>query len=167
VGILLVLLDVALYFALLRPVENLAASEQESFTVARRRIRESQDRIARLEKFKEALPSAGDMIASFTREHVPSRRQGFSEAARLLRKITEEAGIRLTSRTYRPPESHGELFEHMGIDVSAEGPFSGLLKFAHALETSSDFILIRDFNFQPGDGGALALKVGAELYLKP
>ena len=167
VGILLVLLDVALYFGLLRPVEKWAASEQERFTAARRRIRETQARIERLEKFKKALPSVDETIASFTREHVPSRRQGFSRAQGLLRKVTDESGIHLTNVLYRPPENHGELFEHLGIEVNVEGPFSGLLKFAHALETADDFILIREFNFEPGDGGALALRVGADLYLRP
>jgi Tfp pilus assembly protein PilO len=167
VGIFLVLLDVALYFALLRPVENLAATEHERFTAARRHIREAQARVERLEKFQEALPGAGDKIATFKRDHVPSRRQGYSQAARLLRRVTEESGIHLTNVAYRPPESHGELLERLGIEVSVEGSFSGLLKFAHALETASDFILIREFNFEPGDRGALALRVVGDLYLKP
>jgi hypothetical protein len=53
------------------------------------------------------------------------------------------------------------------VDVDVEGPFSSLLSFAHALETSDDFISLRDISIQPAEGSALKLHVGADLYLTP
>lgn len=166
-GLILILLDVAAYFALLRPLQNLVVSEELSYTGARRRIRDAQARIDRLEKFQEALPTAGDRIEAFKRDHLPPRRRGFSQAARLLRRVTEQSGIQLTNVAYRLDPSRSEPLERLGIEVNVQGPFSGLMKFAHALETASDFIVIREFAFGPGDGGALALHLATDLYLQP
>jgi len=42
-----------------------------------------------------------------------------------------------------------------------------VLNFAHALETASDFLLVRSFTFERGESGTVALRLGADLYLKP
>jgi Tfp pilus assembly protein PilO len=167
VGVALILLDLLLYVAMLRPVQNLVSSEQQRFEAARRRIREDKARVERLERFQEALPGAGENVDVFKRNHVPPRRRGFSRAARLVRRVTEQSGSQLTGITYRLNADHDEPLERLGIEINVEGSFSSLLKFAHALETASDFIVIREFSFEPAEGSTLALRLAADLYLTP
>jgi Tfp pilus assembly protein PilO len=167
VGLALILLDTALYFAMLRPLQNWVGSEQQRFMEIRRRLRESSARVERLEKFQENLPGAGDRLEVFKRDHLPPRRHAFSRASRLLRKVSEQAGVELGPVVFRLDSEHKQPFERLGIETDAEGSFAGLMKFAHALETAGDFILIREFTFEPGESGSMGLRLTAELYLTP
>jgi Tfp pilus assembly protein PilO len=167
VGLALILLDIALYFALLRPVQNWVGSEQQRFMETRRRLREESARAERLERFKENLPGAGDKLQVFRRDHLPPRRHAFSRASRLLRRVSEQAGVQLGPVVYRLDSEHKQPLEHLGFETDADGSFAGLMKFAHALETASDFILIREFTFEPGEGGTMGLRLTADLYLTP
>lgn len=167
VGLALILLDVVLYFAMLRPVQNWVASEEQRFAETRRRVREEKARVERLEKFQASLPGAGDRIQAFKRDHLPPRRHGFSEAARLLRKVSEQAGVQLGPVTYRRDSEQNQPLVRLGFETDVDGSFAALMKFAHALETASDFILIREFSFTPGEGDTLSLRLVADLYLTP
>jgi hypothetical protein len=113
------------------------------------------------------LPEAEKQLSAFLRNHVPSRRQGFSHAARLMRRLTEQAGLRLSGLGYKLESSENDPLQRLGMEVEVEGPFSSLLNFAHALETAGDFIVVRDFAFEPAEGQVVALRLGADLYLKP
>lgn len=167
VGFSLVLLDIALYFAVLRPVQSWVGSEQQRFGAIRRRLSEEGGRVKRLEKFQGDLPTAGDKLAAFKRDHVPPRRHAFSKASRLLREVSEQAGVQLGPVKFRLDSEHKEPLWNLAFETDAEGTFAGLMKFAHALETASDFILIRKFTFEPGEGGTMGLRLTADLYVTP
>ncbi len=166
-ALVLLLLDAALYLAVVRPVRRLVATEQQARGLAEAGVLEGRRRVERLKKFQQALPGAHEQIRIFLEDHIPSRRRGYSRAARLVRQLTEESGIQLSSVTYKLNSAREEPLQHLGIEVTVEGPFMGLLKFAHGLETAKDFILVRDFIFQPGEGGSLAMRLGADVYLEP
>ncbi len=163
----LLLGDAILYWALVYPLRQKVAAERQQRGLAQGRIQAEQSLIEVLRKHRADLPIADKEIEIFLRDHVPSRRRGFSRAAGLLRQVTQESGVQLSSVSYRLDTSGDQPLKRLGIVLTAEGPFEGLLKFAHALETASDFILVRDFGFQPGENGNLALRMGAELYLAP
>ena len=55
--------------------------------------------------------------------------------------------------------------DRLGISLTAQGLYPSLVHFARQLETASDFIVVREFNLQQGRGGALALRLSADLYL--
>jgi hypothetical protein len=61
----------------------------------------------------------------------------------------------------------GEPLERLGIEVDVQGSFPSLLGFAHAVETSSDFLVLRGFSLETGDGETLALRMAADLYVTP
>lgn len=163
----MVLVDVALYVAAFRPLDRLIAAEQQRHKVARLRFHEGLRRLTRLEQARAALPTADEQVKVFLRDHVPQRRRGFSRAARLVRQLTEESGVQLSSVAYRLDSTRDEPLQRMGIEVSVEGPFRGLLDFTHGLETASDLVVIRSFTFEPTEGGTVALRLGADLYLEP
>jgi len=166
-GLTLLFADLLLYFAVLRPVQTLVAIEQRRFFDLRRRLHVAELRVDRLVRSQRSLPDADDKLGAFKRDHVPSRRQAFSQAARLVSKVGEQSGIQISGVGYRLDPNRGDPLERLGIEIQAVGSYTGLLKFAHGLETASQFILIREFNFQPGDGGVLALRLVADLYLAP
>lgn len=163
----LLLLDVALYFALVRPLANMVVTEQQRRNLSQRRVQEGRKRVARLEKFQVALPGADDQIKAFLHTYVPPRRRGFSRAARLVRQLTQLSGLQLSGVSYRLDSTRSDPLQRLGIEVRVEGPFPGLLNFAHALETASDFIVVRDFSFEPAEGSTITLRLGADLYLTP
>jgi hypothetical protein len=51
--------------------------------------------------------------------------------------------------------------------INVEGTFPALLKFAHALETATDLVVIDNFNLVAGDSNTLELRLAAGLYLTP
>lgn len=167
VALALVVVDVVFWLALLQPLRRLLAAEQHGLSVAQTRLQEQRSRVERLKTFQAALPGAHQQLKVFLRDHIPPRRRAFSRAARLVRRLSEQSGLQLTSLSYRLDSSSDRPLERLGMEVTVEGPYPGLVKFAHTLETASDFILVRDFKVQPGDKGNLALRLGADLYLEP
>ena len=163
----LVLLDLTLYFALVRPLRTMRTEEEASYAAARERVRDLKARAARLEKYQASVPEAEGALADFLKEHLPARRQGFSRAHRMVRELTDNASLHLASVSYKLESSKEDPFERLAVQVEVEGTYSNLISFAHALETSSDLIALRDFNFEPTEGRSLALRLGADLYLKP
>jgi Tfp pilus assembly protein PilO len=163
----LVLLDLALYFALVRPLRTMRTEEEASYAAARDRVRDLKLRAARLERYQAAVPEAEGELTDFLKEHLPPRRQGFSRAMRMVRELTEKSSLHLASLSYKLDSSKDDPFERLAVQVDVEGSFSNLIAFSHELETSSDLIVLRDFSFEPTESRVLALRLGADLYLKP
>jgi type II secretion system (T2SS) protein M len=124
-------------------------------------------RVTRLKQFQASLPDAMKQLAKFKQDRVPSRRQGYSSAARTIREIAQHSGVEVTDVSYKLDSSPRAPLQRLGLTVNAEGLFPSLVQFARSLETSKDFIVVREFNFQQGEGGSLALRMTAEMYLTP
>lgn len=167
VGLGLVILDLVVYFGVYRPLKNLRASEQQEYSQVRQTVLDQQIRVDRLQKFQAALPEAGRRLVAFTTDRAPSRRQGFSAAAHLIQKAADASAVKAPSVGFRLDTTHNDPLQRLTIEVTAEGPYKGLLKFAHALERAEDFILVREFTFTPGENGSINLRLGADLYLTP
>lgn len=161
------LLDGAIYFLGVRPLHRDIAELQSSNQQLSRQVLERQKRVDRLETIQKSLPGADGRLQSFLQDHMPSRRRGFSDAAQLVRVLTGQSGVSLDNVSYKLTSEKGEPLDRLGIDMTVEGPFTNLLRFAHALETSNDLILIKTFSFSTGQGSAISLQVGAELFLVP
>jgi Tfp pilus assembly protein PilO len=163
----LVVISLVLYFALVRPLGNMRQSEVNQHAAIRDQVREGKARVARLEHFKEGVPDAETQLGGFLKEHVPERRQGFSRAARMMRQLSEDSQVRLTGVSYKLSAPGDEPLARLGLEIEVEGTFPNLLEFTHALETSGDFLALRDFSFDLGEGRGIAMHVGAVLYLQP
>jgi hypothetical protein len=150
-----------------RPTQALVSSEQEQFASLRRRIFDGEVRIERLKKFRGTLPEAGRRLASLKRDHTPPRRQAFSEAAKLVRRVTQQSGTQLASVAYKLDNNAPGPLQRLGLMINVEGSFPALLKFAHGLETASDLMVIRSFNIAVGDNRVLELRLATDLYLTP
>lgn len=163
----LVLLDLTLYLALVRPLRTMRTEAEASHAAARKRLRDLEARAARLEKYQAAVPGAEGELTDFLKEHLPARRQGFSRAVRMVRAMTDKSSLHLASVSYKLESSKDDPFVRLAVQVEVEGSYSNLINFAHTLETSSDLIVLRDFSFEPTEGRGLAMQLGADLYLKP
>lgn len=168
VAVGLVLLDLVLFFAVLQPLQKMSTSEWRLMTATRQRVQQLENRVAKLERYQKELPGALKQIQAFQHDHVPPRRRGFSRAARLVRRLSEESGIQLAGVAYKLNPRKDDPLSRLGIEVNVAGPYANLLKFSHALETASDLILLREFTFNPvQEGGGLELRLTADLYLMP
>jgi hypothetical protein len=148
-------------------MQTLASSEQQQFASLRRRIFDGEIRVERLKKFLGSLPEAGDRLSSFEREHTPPRRQAYSRASALVRRVAEQSGTQLVSVTYKRDDKASGPLQRLGSLINVEGSFPALLRFAHGLETASDLIVIRSFSIAVGDNAALQLRLATDLYLMP
>ncbi|MGH9430583.1 MAG: GspMb/PilO family protein [Terriglobia bacterium] len=165
--LVLVLLDALVYFLVNRPLEVWVRDTQERFTTTRLTWRQEKIRAARLEKRASALPAAGEQVDAFIQKRIPPRRLGFSRAARLVQQLSQQSGVQLDSLSYRLQEKPAAPLDDLGISVAIEGDFPKLMAFTHALETSQDLVVVRQFRFEQGDQGVLGLHLMADLYLLP
>jgi Tfp pilus assembly protein PilO len=166
-ALVLAALDVIVYFALSRPVASLETKAWARLSDVRRRVQEAQVRVSKLEKFRAKLPTSREELAAFEQDHVPTRRQGFSRVARLVRLLTEKSGLQLSGVSYRLDATSKDPLERLGVEINLDGNFPELLKFTHAMETASDMIVIRDFTFGPGESGQVGMRLTADMYLSP
>lgn len=164
---ILVALNILAYAGLERPLSGMLAEAQQRFETTRLQWQREKAQLADLEKRDAAVPVEDRQLRSFLEQHVPSRRQGFSRAALLIQRLTQQANVQLAAISYNLDQAKSEPFEHLSLRVNVEGPFGDLLGFAHALETASDFIVVRGFKFETGNGTTLGLRVNADLYLMP
>src|SRR5208283_2176768 len=102
------------------------------------------------------VEAAGMGLGDFMTNRIPPRREAFSTAAHLIHKAADAAGVKLSGSAYRLNVEHKDPLEQLEITMNAQGSYPGLLKFSHALETANDFLLVREFNFAPGEKGDLA-----------
>jgi hypothetical protein len=173
IGLGLVMVDLLVYFGAYRPLRNLKAGEQQEFSRVRQRVRDQQVRVEQMQKFEAALPEAGKLLEDFITDRVPPRRHGYSTADHLIQKVADASGVKTASVGFRLDTTHNDPLQRLSLDIIAQGPYPGLVKFAHALETAEDFIVIRDFTFAPAESGAgtgpgtINLRLGADLYLTP
>lgn len=162
-----VAIDLALYFLVVRPQRAKALQAEEAYHQASLRLQLQKANVARLEKFQAALPAADDKLKNYLKDHVPSRQRVYSDAAHLVRTLTQKTGVQLDNLSYKLSSEKGEPFDQLGLDVTVEGPFANLLNFAHSLETTDDLILVRNFSFAAAQGNTVNLRVGGVLYLTP
>lgn len=163
----LIVADVAIFFAVLRPLRSHIASEENSYHYSLRQILQRQKRLDRLQKLQASFPTADQQLQRFLSNHVPPRRHAFSDAARMIRELTNQSGVQLDSVSYKLISEKKEPLERLRIDVTVEGPYVNLMKFAHTLESAPQLVLLRDFTFATAEGGNVSLRLGADLFLTP
>jgi Tfp pilus assembly protein PilO len=166
IALAILVVDVLAYGALVLGLGNRIQAAQETREALLRQVREEQTRVARLRRYQASLPDAKEHLERFEQKRIPSRRQGFSRAARLVREVGQRSGVDVAGVSYKLDSDRTKPLERLGITVTAEGLYPSLVQFAHSFETANDFIVVRDFNFQQGDSGTLALRMSADLYLK-
>ncbi len=167
IGLVLLALDAVGYVVVERSLAALVTEKYGQFNSARAGWLQERMRVASLEKENAALPGELSQLKSFLAQHLPARRQGFSSAALLLQRLTQQSNVQLSGISYNLSASKGEPLDHMSLGVYVQGSFANLLAFAHTLETAQDLVVVRSFKFNPGDGGALGLRMTADLYLMP
>jgi Tfp pilus assembly protein PilO len=164
----LVALDLVVFFAVFEPLGTKLEAEARSHEELRRTIRTQELRVELLKNYQAALPGTGKGLDDFSANRAPSRREAYSTAAHLVHKLADAAGVKVTSMEYRLDTAHVDTLERLSLEINLLGPYQSLLKFSHGLETATDFITVREFDFSPGeDEGTLRLKLGADLYLTP
>ena len=164
-AVLLIVVDMGIWIGVARPYEDNLQTEKILLRNAAYQKAQAEVRVARLEKFQGG--DADVALAGFLEQHMPARRSSFSKAAGLVRKLTEESGVQLSGVSYRLTRGKNEPLARLAVDVNVHGPFNNLMDFAHALETTREFVLLRGFTLEGGDGGSLALRTSAELYVTP
>jgi Tfp pilus assembly protein PilO len=164
----LVLAVLIVFFAVYKPLVNkMAAAEQQQESL-RQTVRNQQVRAEVLKRYEILLPQVGKGLSDFSTNRTPERREAYSTAAHLITKLADASGVRVATRGYHFDKNQRDPLWKLQLDLNVEGPYAGLMKFSHALETANNFLLVREFNFTPGgDNQPLNLRLGADFYVTP
>jgi Tfp pilus assembly protein PilO len=162
-----VVLSLVTFFAIYRPLGNEVAAAERHHSGLRQRIRDQQVRVELLKKYQEDLPHAGEGVQEFLANRIPPRREAYSITDHLIHKGADAASVKVTGMIFRLETEHKAPLQRLGFEINVQGPYPGLLKFSHALETASNIVLVRDFTLSPVDNGMLNLRLIADLYLTP
>jgi Tfp pilus assembly protein PilO len=163
----LVALDLVVLFAIYQPLVNRVAEAQHRRDELWQKTRDQQVRVDLLKKYQTAMPQTGKGLEDFMTNRIPPRREAYSITAHLIHKVADAAHVKILSMSYHLESEHKDPLQRLAIELNVQGQYAGLLKFAHALETANDVILIRDFFIAPGTAGDLSLHLGADIYLTP
>jgi Tfp pilus assembly protein PilO len=158
-------LAVLSYGVLILGFQNRIQAADHSRVELLRQHQQMGKRVKRLKQFRASLPDARKVLEKFEQDRVPSRRQGYSRAAHTIHDIAQRSGVDISAVSFKLDSRHRDPMDRLGITLTAEGLYPSLIQFARKLETTSDFIVVRDFSLQQGDGSALALRLSADLYL--
>lgn len=159
--------DLLIFFLVARPVQARLDGAQDSYSRLRREIGERESSVARLQHLRDSLPQVEADLQGFLKDHVPARRWCFSTADKLVRNLTEQTHVQLSSVAPRLVATKEEPLNHLSLAITVDGTFADILKFTHAVETESDLLLIRNFSFTAEEGNTISLKLGTDLYLTP
>ena len=166
-GLGMVALALLVFFVIYRPLGNKIAATERRHSELRQKIRDQQVRVEVLRRFQEALPQTSKSLENFLTERIPPRREAYSITDHLIHKGADAANVKVLAMSFRLDPQRKDPLERLGFEINVQGPYSGLLKFSHALETAKDIILVRDFSIAPGDSGTLNLRLSADLYITP
>src|SRR5690349_19462765 len=166
-AIAVVVIDLALGVSLMWISSRVASSRDASMSL-RSQVAAHQMLVKRLQETIATLPVTAGQVKLFLDNHVPSRREGFSRATHLIWSLKEKSGVQVEGVSYKPAKrALGDPLEPLSMEVTLNGAFPDLISFAHSLETTSDFVVIRALNFTPGEGGKLSLHLSADSYISP
>jgi Tfp pilus assembly protein PilO len=163
----LVVLDLIVYLAIARPLNSSVLTEQDRFSDSRQQVRLSEARIALYQKELAEMPVTQKEMKAFLEENVPARRRGYSRVSGLVHKLTQDSNVQMDQLAYRLEMEPKDPLQRLEFQVKVTGPFEALLRFTHALETSSDLIQVRGLIFQPGETQGLSLRILADAFVTP
>ncbi len=161
----LVALDILMYFALFRPLRSRLLDSYSTYSKTYAAILSDRAELEAMTRLKAELPTSNANFNKFLGNHIPPRREGFSDAMELLRKLSHDSGMQIDAVSYKLHDNKLEPLDRLGIRIEVEGTFAQVLRFVNEIETNKDFLQVRQFMFQLGDSGVLDLKMEADLYL--
>lgn len=167
IGLVLVAVDLLVFFVVYQPLGSEIATVQRRVEALRNTIRDQQVRVEVLNKFQESMPQTSKGLADFMTNRIPPRREGYSIADHLVHKVGDAAKVKIMGLAFRLDPDKADPLLRLGLEVTVQGTYLGLLKFAHALETSDNIILEREVFIAPGTAGILSMRLGADIYLTP
>ena len=167
VALSLATLDLMAYLVVSRPLAGSVSAEQERFSASRQQVKLSEARIGLYQRELAEMPATEKEMKAFLEEHVPQRRRGYSRVSGLVHKLTQDSNVQLEQLAYRLEIDPKDPLQRLEFQVKVTGAFEALLRFTHALETSSDLVLVRGLIFQPGEAQGLGLRLLADAYVTP
>jgi len=167
IGLIVVALDVLVFFAIYQPLGNQIATVERHVEELRKTIRDQQVRVGVLKKFQEAMPQTGKGVEDFMANRIPPRREAYSISDHLVHKVGDAANVKILGMSFRLDPDKTDPLLRLQLEVNVQGTYTALLKFSHALETANNMVLEREFSIAPGTAGILSLRMGADIYLTP
>jgi Tfp pilus assembly protein PilO len=167
IGLTLVAADLLVFFVVYQPLGNEIVTVERRVEDLRKTIRDQQIRVEVLKKYQDAMPEAKMGVADFMTNRIPPRREAYSIADHLVHKVGDAANVKIMGMAFHLDPDKTDPLLKLGLEVTVQGTYTGMMKFAHGLETANSIILEREFFIAPGTAGVLSLRLGADIYLTP
>lgn len=145
-----------------------AAADRAAGATARREAAHLQEQTAR--RTLEGKRQATGELQRFYTEILPVDQ---SQARRVtylrLAQMASQAGLRYERRSFTPEEERDSRLRRLDLTMVLEGEYPNIRRFIHALETSPEFIVIRDVSLAQREGrdASLTLTLDLSTYYLP
>jgi Tfp pilus assembly protein PilO len=154
--LVLIGLNLLIYYGLLLPHQQRLIQQEQAWKNAREQfsqMRQQQKAQDDLKQFRNLLLAKNE----FARQVV----NHLSETAKRLK-------LNLPSVSYKPDPAQDEQLTKMNFSFAVSGSYEAIRRFIHAIETSSDFLIIEDLvlSKRSKETGSLELQLRVATYLK-
>lgn len=119
----------------------LVQERSEEITQLRLEQRAKQQQVNRVGDVDKNIASAGQQIATFVKDRLPSRDSAIADS---LGKIAAESGVKLEQVKYSPKDAVPAGFRPLEIEASLSGQYPQLARFLNSVERNQPVFFIVD-----------------------
>lgn len=148
---------------LLSPIGDSSRTRREQLQQLRAELQAKSIDAAPLQGIDRKVGAAGNEIAAFYRDRLPSSYASVSER---LGAIASDTGVSLATGHYKAEPSGVPGLQHLLIEASITGDYLHTVKFINATEREKMFFLIDGISLAQQQGSIVQLQIRIEAFLK-
>jgi len=163
---LLLLLDLALVFAIWRAAESAPQAQRiERDRLAAQAKLMGLD-VGRAQAIRQRLPEKGRECDQFYAEDLVPASSGYSTLVSDLGEIAGHAGLKTNLVGFKQKELGGRGVTEIRITAAVEGDYPSLIRFINGLERSKNFYLLDQLTLASSTTGAIKLTLDLRTYFR-
>lgn len=163
---LLLLLDLALVFAIWRAAESApqAQRDERNRLVAQAKLMGAD--VGRAQAIRQRLPEKGRECDQFYAEELVSSSSGYSTLVADLGEIAGHAGLRTNLVGFKQKDLAERGVTEVRITAAVEGDYPSLIRFINGLERSKNFYLLDQLTLASSSTGGIKLNLELRTYFR-
>jgi Tfp pilus assembly protein PilO len=138
----LVLLNLPIYFLVVRPEIRADESEKARDDSARLELRKRASVISFLKAMESKMAQSHKSYDMFTRDYLFSKNRGGSELLRELDELCTQAGLSRSRSSFKHDEEARFGMRRVSVTLPIEGSYTSIRKFLNLLESRAKFIIV-------------------------
>jgi Tfp pilus assembly protein PilO len=165
----LLLLNLAVYGAVVVPLSRSVASIEDRDRAADRELREAR---AEYERASSTLKSQEVVSRDLERFYDDVLPRSWSDARRMtylrLQQVARDSDLVFQEYKGEPEQEKGSSLTRVNVELILRGTYEAVREFVYRLDTSPEFVVIDDIGIAEGaDSGMLVLTLQLSTYYRP